>query len=133
MLTRCACEEAIFNHIESYSNRMECVIQNTEVALQQGGSWENCGSDSRVVLYFNTLRKSDIWPTAKCFRQHDLVNISNNLQMVANTWQHHQCSGRRACPLKGQIKAVSDKVLSIMEEAQNLWPRMPLMNSLENS
>lgn len=101
--------------------------------LQQGGNWKTCGGDTRVVLYFNTLRKCDIWPTASCFQQQDLVRISNGLKMIADKWQHHQCDGRRSCPLRGQIKQVSDKVFGYMLEAQNLWPRMPAMNSLENA
>lgn len=80
---------------------------------------ELCTMRTRIAEYFNMLTSSGLWPTKDAFSGNSIAKLVTQLGSLQNGIRH-RCGGGLDCPLRTEIKRLTESVTQVMEGISGL-------------
>jgi hypothetical protein len=79
----------------------------------------HCTTETRIAEYFAVLRKAELWPTTKMFRELPISDIASRFTS-AQVDLKHSCTAGSSCPLLTNIDALIARVDKIQKSITGL-------------
>jgi hypothetical protein len=79
----------------------------------------HCTSETRIAEYFAVLRKAELWPTAKLFREWPISDIASRF-ISAKADLKHSCTGGSSCPLLTSMESLIARVDGVQKSITGL-------------